>query len=92
MRSIIFYYAVINIVAFFMYGADKRKAKNSEWRISESSLIFVSVAGGAFGALLGMKVFHHKVRKVKFQIVIPLMVIIHLAAVSSIAVWMNKLT
>ena len=90
-KSIIFYYAVINIIAFFMFGSDKRKAKNSEWRISESSLIFVSFAGGAFGSLLGMQVFHHKTRKVKFQVLIPFMVIIHLALISTVFLWLDKM-
>ena len=90
-KSIIFYYAVINIIAFFMFGSDKRKAKKSEWRISESSLIMVSVAGGALGSLLGMQVFHHKIRKLKFQVLVPLMVIIHLALVSAVYMWLSEL-
>ena len=74
-----------------MFGSDKRKAKRSEWRISESSLIMVSVAGGALGSLLGMQVFHHKIRKLKFQVLVPLMVIIHLALVSAVYMWLSEL-
>lgn len=80
-KSIIFYYVVVNLVAFIMYGIDKSRAIKKEWRISEKSLILVSVAGGAFGALLGMHVFRHKTRHIKFQLIIPLTVIVHFVVI-----------
>ncbi|MBR1673350.1 MAG: DUF1294 domain-containing protein [Eubacterium sp.] len=80
-KSIIFYYVVVNLVAFIMYGIDKNRAIKKEWRISEKSLILVSVAGGAFGALLGMHVFRHKTRHIKFQLIIPLTVIVHFVVI-----------
>ena len=80
-KSIIFYYVVVNLVAFIMYGIDKSRAIKKDWRISEKSLILVSVAGGAFGALLGMHVFRHKTRHIKFQLIIPLTVIVHFVVI-----------
>ena len=44
------YIVVINVVTFFLYGADKFKAKHSMWRISEATLIWFSVIGGSIGA------------------------------------------
>ena len=49
------YLAVINIVAFFLYGIDKWKARHDKWRITEARLLWIAVAGGSIGALLGMK-------------------------------------
>ena len=80
-KSIIFYYVVVNLVAFIMYGIDKNRAIKKEWRISEKSQILVSLAGGAFGALLGMHVFRHKTRHIKFQLIIPLTVIVHFVVI-----------
>ena len=54
------YFAVINVVTFFMYGIDKWKAKKSKWRIRETALLGLAVLGGSIGAWLGMKVWHHK--------------------------------
>ena len=54
------YFAVINVVTFFMYGVDKWKAKKSKWRIREAALLGLAVLGGSIGAWLGMKVWHHK--------------------------------
>lgn len=66
----------INILTFLVYGMDKNKAKNKKYRISEYHLLVLSFFGGCFGALLGMKVFHHKTKKVKFWILNFLFIII----------------
>ena len=71
----IFYLATINLVAFFMYGIDKWKAKRSKWRISEAMLLALAVMGGSIGAWLGMKTWHHKTLHKKFRFGIPLILI-----------------
>ena len=61
MANMLFYYLiVINVVTFTVYGIDKLKAKQGSWRISEATLLILAVIGGSIGALLGMKVWHHK--------------------------------
>ena len=75
---IIPYYVVINAVAFFMYGADKYFAKKDMWRISEKALLGVAAIGGAFGAFFGMETFRHKTKHLKFKLLVPLFMVIHL--------------
>lgn len=77
----IIYLAVINVVTFFMYGIDKRKAKKSKWRISEAALFMMAVLGGSIGAWLGMKVWHHKTLHKKFRYGIPLILIVQIVLV-----------
>ena len=61
MTNVLLYYLiVINIVTFLIYGIDKRKAKQGSWRISEVTLLILAAIGGSIGALLGMKIWHHK--------------------------------
>lgn len=72
MRNIIIYLCVINAIAFLLYGLDKQKAKRHKWRIPEATLLGVAFLGGSIGAFLGMQVFHHKTRKAKFYIRVPL--------------------
>ncbi len=72
----IWYLIGINIVAFIIYGIDKYLAVKNKYRISEYSLFILSVFGGAIGAILGMKVFHHKTRKLSFWIVNIILLII----------------
>ena len=75
------YLAAINIVTFVLYGIDKRKARRSKWRIQESTLLLLAVAGGSIGALLGMKVWHHKTLHKKFKYGIPAILIAQVAVV-----------
>ncbi len=75
------YLAVINIVAFFLYGIDKWKARHDKWRITEARLLWIAVAGGSIGALLGMKVWHHKTKHNKFRFGLPAILILQIAAV-----------
>ena len=52
----------MNIIAFFLMGIDKYKAKKHKWRIPEATLFISSIAGGSIGALLGMYTFRHKTK------------------------------
>ena len=79
--GILIYLAAINIVAFFLYGIDKWKAQRNKWRVTEARLLWIAVAGGSIGALLGMKVWHHKTMHAKFRYGILAILILQLAAV-----------
>ena len=72
MDIILIYVAVVNIAAFLMYGIDKWNAKRDFRRIPEKTLLVISAIGGSIGAYVGMQLFHHKTRKPKFYIGIPL--------------------
>ena len=78
MNNIIYYIIGINIVSFILMGIDKYKAIKNNWRISENTLIGISLIGGSIGTLLGMIIFHHKTRKKRFLIGIPLCLIINI--------------
>ncbi len=80
------YLLIINIVTFAAYGIDKRRARLDKWRTPESTLLLLCFVGGGIGGLLGMKVFRHKTKHLKFQILVPLSVLLWLAAVIYIAV------
>ncbi len=71
------YLLIVNLVAFALYGIDKSKARRNKWRIKEAVLIGVAYLGGCYGALVGMFVFHHKTKKSKFKLLVPLAVIIY---------------
>ena len=56
---------------------DKNYAKKNRWRIPEAVLLFFAFAGGSLGSLLGMQVFRHKTKKLKFRILVPLFLLLH---------------
>lgn len=68
-------YLIINVVVFAMYGIDKFKAIKNRWRIPETTLISAALFG-VIGAIAGMLVFHHKIRKPKFYVIIPIIFVI----------------
>lgn len=80
LRLLAGYLIVCNLAAWLLFGIDKRRAKKGRWRVSERTLILLALAGGSAGALVGMYFFHHKTRKKKFSIGIPLILAAQLLA------------
>ena len=76
----IIYLFAINIITFLLYGLDKQKAKQNRWRIPEKVLLGAAVLGGTIGALLGMRMFHHKTQKWKFKLGVPVILALQIAA------------
>jgi len=76
MELLLIYLLLMNLIAFFLYGIDKWKAKKHVWRIPESTLLLSAAMGGALGAYLGMKVFHHKTLHTSFRIIVPLSLVV----------------
>lgn len=72
------YLLVINLLTFCMYGADKQKAIRKQWRIPEAHLLAAAAIGGSVGAILGMQFFHHKTRKWKFRVGVPVILAVQL--------------
>ena len=74
-QTIIYILICINVLTFLVYGIDKWKAKQGRWRISEGTLLILAIIGGSIGALLGMKVWHHKTKHKKFKYGLPLILL-----------------
>jgi uncharacterized membrane protein YsdA (DUF1294 family) len=70
-------YGIVSVLAFLCYLRDKRKARLDHWRTPENVLHALEFAGGWPGALLAQQVFRHKTRKVSFQLVFWIIVLLH---------------
>jgi uncharacterized membrane protein YsdA (DUF1294 family) len=77
-------YAALNAASFALYGVDKYKARKEMWRISEKTLLILSLFG-PIGAWLGMMQFRHKTQKPMFRYLVPAFVGVHLLLV----LWIN---
>jgi uncharacterized membrane protein YsdA (DUF1294 family) len=75
---------IASIVAFVLYASDKFLAKADMWRIPEAVLLGTAFVGGAFGALLAMRIFRHKTRKRIFTIGVPMMLLLHLSVLGAV--------
>ena len=79
-QILIFYLAAVNVLAFVLMGADKRRARRGAWRIPEKTLFLPAILGGALGGVAGMRLFRHKTRHWYFRYGFPLLLILQLAA------------
>ena len=74
--------AVMNLVAFFTMGWDKRQARRpGKRRVPEKRLFLLALLGGGLGATAGMFVFHHKTRHWTFRLGFPAILLAQLALV-----------
>ena len=74
----IYYIIIWNFIVCLIYGIDKLKAIKGGWRISEKTLILLAFLMGGLGAYMGMNVFHHKTKKVKFRILVPVTIVLNI--------------
>jgi len=70
-------YWMVSLIAFFLYWSDKRKAQTDRWRTPENILHAVELAGGWPGALIAQQAFRHKTRKVSYQVLFWVIVLLH---------------
>ncbi len=80
LTTIVVIVAVMSIVTFFAFGIDKLMAIKGSYRISEKTLLSLSFILGALGGVVGMYFFHHKTRKAKFYILVPLFAVLQIGA------------
>ena len=78
-------YAALSTVTFVAYAIDKSAARNGRWRISESTLHGLSLAGGWPGALVAQQALRHKTRKARFRVVFWMTVLLNCAG----CVWLH---
>lgn len=60
--------------------------KGLKLRVPESSLLLLSALGGSLAMLLTMLLVHHKTKKAKFMVGIPLILVLQIAAVAAILI------
>ena len=80
-HPVLLYLIIINASSFFLMLVDKQKARHGAWRIPEATLMWTAILGGSIGSLLGMYLFRHKTRHLKFILGIPLILILQIVCV-----------
>ena len=70
--------AILNILAFILFGIDKFQAIKNKRRIPEATLLGIALIGGALGSIAGMYFFHHKTLHKRFVFGLPLIFVLHI--------------
>ncbi len=83
--TILLAYFILNVIAFVVFGLDKGKAVAGGRRFEERTLILAALMG-PFGAYSGMRLFHHKTRKLKFKLV-PIFLLLHALLIAYLLIY-----
>jgi uncharacterized membrane protein YsdA (DUF1294 family)/cold shock CspA family protein len=96
---ILWVYLALSVITFLVYAFDKSAAKDGAWRTPESTLHWLSIAGGWPGALIAQQLLRHKSKKQSFRTVFWFTVVINCGALAwvytpagaeSIKSWMSS--
>lgn len=68
-------FVALNAFALLLCAYDKYAARIGGERVPEKDFILLCLFGASTGMLLGMTVFHHKTKKPKFYIGVPVIFI-----------------
>jgi uncharacterized membrane protein YsdA (DUF1294 family)/cold shock CspA family protein len=77
--AVLVIYLVVSGLAFAFYGFDKSAAEDGRRRIPEINLHMLGFLGGWPGALVAQRVFRHKSRKLSFQLIFWVVVVLNCA-------------
>ena len=80
MKYLALYLLIINALGFVIMHADKQKARKDLWRIPETTLFAVAFLGGSLGCFMGMRLFRHKTKHLKFSLGLPLLLAVQIIA------------
>ena len=70
LKYLIIYLSVMTVITFIIYALDKKLSQTpGKRRISEATLLLLSIFGGALGGYLAMIIRHHKTKHWYFVIV-----------------------
>jgi uncharacterized membrane protein YsdA (DUF1294 family) len=91
----------MSLLTFIIYAMDKSAAIKGNWRIKESTLHLLSLAGGWPGALMAQQTLKHKSIKQPFRFVFWLTVLLNVALltgwfmlffdVNDLQMWVSKM-
>lgn len=73
--NIILYLLIVNLIGLLIMFVDKKKAIKGKWRIPEKTLMLTALFGGSIGTIMGMYMFRHKTKQLKFTIGFPVILI-----------------
>ncbi len=77
---LIIFYAAICILTFATYAEDKNSAKIGNWRVPEDTLHIFSLLGGWPGGKIAQSFLRHKSKKLSFQVIYWITVILNCSA------------
>lgn len=88
---ILAYLLSINLIAYFAYKNDKKKALMGDIRTSEYTLLMLHFLGGTVGAIYSMIKNRHKTKKFLFIAKFIVLWIVQMVTAYAVCMFSNKL-
>lgn len=85
-RLLAVYLGAVSAFSLLLFGWDKLMARTGRRRIPDGALWSAALLGGGTGAVLGMRLFHHKTKKGFFRIGLPLLAALQLCLLAWAAI------
>ena len=76
-REVLAYYAFVNVVSGSLVFWDKFQSRRLGWRVAESTLCWVALAGGGAAGGVACLLARHKTAKISFQLPFCVSTIVH---------------
>lgn len=93
---VLFVYLGTSLLCILIYSADKSAAAQGRWRVSESALLLLGLAGGWPGAIVAQRLLHHKTKKRSFQSAFAGSVVVNILAfvvlTSPFLAWLSRIS
>lgn len=67
-QAVLLIWLVWNLLVALVYAWDKFCAMRGQWRVSEKTLLIMTLLVGGLGAFVAAKVCHHKTKKWYFHL------------------------
>ena len=74
------YVICVNLVTYWIYRLDKRRAERGGRRFSERELLTWALVGGSPAAIFAVRRLPHKTRKTKFKLGLAAVVLVQLGS------------
>ena len=87
---LIWYIFIINFLGLILMGIDKRKAIKNRFRIPERTLFTIAILGGSIGTFVGIYLFRHKTKHLRFTIGVPVILVLQILAVLFISLYRKE--
>lgn len=80
-NALLIYLVIVSLVSLIVCVADKLLAILRMRRVPEAVLFLLALLGGSFAMFLAMLLIRHKIRKPRFMLGLPLIMILQAAVV-----------
>lgn len=79
-------YLAFNLLVFLTFWWDKEAARQGNWRVRESTLLWLALLGGSLGSVLAQRFLRHKTHKEPFRSYLLAIIVLQIGLILSLLI------